>query len=107
MKNSVVERTNLCSTSTWLDFVGLVPRGVSLRAVAHGFSPEGSSGGRSYPIDFVSSRGELGHPAQVLNGSGQRKFVARAREPAQPQAAQLEDPLQVREQNLDLLALVT
>jgi hypothetical protein len=49
---------------------------------------------------------QLGHSAQVLNGGGRRKFVARTREPAQPQTAQLEDSLQVREQHLDLLTLM-
>ena len=49
-----------------------------------------------------SDRGQLHEALQVLGGGGEEEFFGCAREPSEPQAPQLEMPLQMREQHLDL-----
>jgi hypothetical protein len=48
---------------------------------------------------------ELGELPQVLNRCGEGEFIVRAGWSAQPQAVELQDPLEVREQHLDFLSL--
>ena len=48
---------------------------------------------------------QLGDLPEVLDGRGQEEFVAGTIRAAQPQLVKAEDALQVREQDLDLLAL--
>ena len=50
-------------------------------------------------------RGELGQPAQVLGDRCQGELVLCAAGSAQPQAAELQDALQVGKQHLDALAI--
>ena len=49
---------------------------------------------------------ELGELPEVLGGGGQEEFIPGAVRPSQAQAVELQDPLEMREQHLDLLPFV-
>ena len=60
--------------------------------------------GRTLALNWRASRDQLGQAAQILYSGGQGELVFGAAEASEPQAIELEDALQMREQHLDLLA---
>jgi len=56
---------------------------------------------------WLGHRDDLGHFAEVLGSCGEVELVSCAIWPAQAQAIQLQDALEVGEQHLDLLALAS
>ena len=66
-----------------------------------------ASGGRSNALTGWAVGNQFGQSPQILDCCSQREFVAGTAEPAQAQAVQPEDALQMCKQHLHLLALAT
>ena len=72
--------------------------------------PPGEAASGSAPPEGLPGRhrrSEHGQLPKVLGGGGEQKLIAGAVGTSQSQAAEFEDPLEVGEQHLDLLATVS